>query len=138
MNKILTILLLVCISKICLAQTVGERSFPNDKRSQERVNEMGWQSSSRNHEQYLQIRSKHIESDIDYEVTFIVTDLLIDKEYTKKIIVVGNDWGMVTFPNDFETEDEPIYILQSEFKWVGQVDGVTKVWGSFSNVLFDK
>lgn len=142
MNKfsILFVSLFFLFSINVIAQTLGERAYPNDKVSQKIVNENSWQTTSGGYEQHLYVRNKAILSDagIDYEVTFIVTDILINKDYIKTIIVNNDDWASVTFPSDFQTEEEKIYRLDSEFKWVGQIDGVTRVWGSFSNAVFDE
>ena len=61
----------------------------------------------------------------------------VDGEAMEVAIVKAGAFS-VTFPDDFQTEEEKIYRLDSEFKWVGQIDGVTRVWGSFSNGVFDE
>ena len=137
MNKTLLLLIFVLISKIGFAETLGQKAYPNDPRSQKIVDEQSWQTAS-SIKQELAIRNKGTyDEELTYQVTFIVTNIDTGDEYTKKEIVMGNQFRTVIFPDDFSTIINPIYESIGNFKWVGIVDEKTKVWGSFSSHVFD-
>lgn len=137
MNKILLILFFFLIPKIGFTETLGQKAYPNDVRSQKIVDEQSWQTAS-NIKQELAIRNKaSFDEELTYQVIFIVTNIDTGDEYTKKEIVMGNQFRSVIFPDDFSTIINPIYESSGNFKWVGIVDDKIKVWGSFSSYVFD-
>ena len=137
MNKALLILCLILVSKIGFTETLGQKAYPNDPVSQKIVDEQSWQTASRM-KQELTIRNKGIfDEELTYQVTFIVTNIDTGDEYTKKEIVMGDQFRTVIFPDDFSTYINPVNVSSGNFKWVGIVDEETKVWGSFSSDVFD-
>ena len=61
----------------------------------------------------------------EYEATFIVTGA-DKKQYKKAVMVKGDDWGYVTFPDDFQLSQR-----SGRFSWRCLVRGRVAVSGQF-------
>jgi hypothetical protein len=64
-----------------------------------------------------------------YEADFIVTTP-DGKKFTRTIVVEGKEWGMVSFPEDFDT-----YPRTGRFSWVCVVNGEKVLRGQFRLLL---
>ena len=134
--KFFIFLISFLFSAILFAETVGQRAYPNDKVSQKMVDEESWQTSG-SLKKELSIRNKALYDETNYKVTFIVTNLETNQEYTKSVMVLGDEFRTVMWPDDFSTLVDPINKSDGNYKWVGIVDGKIKVWGSFSSDVFN-
>ena len=134
--KFFIFLISFLFSAILFAETVGQRAYPNDKVSQKMVDEESWQTLG-SLKKELSIRNKALYDETNYKVTFIVTNLETNQEYTKSVMVLGDEFRTVMWPDDFSTLVDPINKSDGNYKWVGIVDGKIKVWGSFSSDVFN-
>ncbi len=134
--KFFIFLISFLFSTILFAETVGQRAYPNDKVSQKMVDEESWQTLG-SLKKELSIRNKALYDETNYKVTFIVTNLETNQEYTKSVMVLGDEFRTVMWPDDFSTLVDPINKSDGNYKWVGIVDGKIKVWGTFSSDVFN-
>ena len=135
-KKLLIVIILLLSSSITFAETVGQRAYPNDKVSQKMVDEESWQTLG-SLKKELSIRNKALYDETSYKVTFIVTNLESNEEYTKSVLVLGDEFRTVIWPDDFSAYNDPIHKSDGNYKWVGIVDGKIKVWGTFSSDVFN-